>query len=609
MKKRVLSLLLVLVMMFSILPTAVFAAPRAVGDGTAQNPYQIGDVVSNDGSAQPQGATVANSYWVRTSDVPAQEILSCKQNEHDHASAGCEKRFETVTCSLEDHPTEGDVTTYTHPDGTTCTFDASRGAWVTSRENGYACGLEAHKHTKENGCYTTTPAYTLWTLTAKDNVQYGDLVISKTVRDTKNRNANTSYSFSVTLSDRNTPVTFTLKHGESYTIEDIPYGTTYTVRETPAADAYTSTISDPGNGKIQSAETKVTVVNEYKYTSYNNGLNLVKLDSKTNAPIQGAKFTLYANSACTTEVASSVSDAAGKLTIPVPSAGTYYLKETSTPAGYHSSDTVYTVTATETYLVKNAGTADAVTEVQLHIRVPNLVGTSSNEIDYVYTVKNTAIEYVDVTVKKVWAGISGVTPPESVKVVLYRDNDAYDTVTLKKSNGWSYVWENLPDAYVWTVDEIDVPSGYIKRVTNEGYYFTIINTKEFEDIEVSVKKEWYDVKEGTEHDPIRVYLYRDGEKYGSVYLSDNNNWKYTWEGLTDEFEWTVDEPNVPKDYRKSVSHSGYDFTIKNIHKDVPETGDNSSVLLWGILFMVNVCAFSVAAYFLFVSYKKNKFFR
>lgn len=605
MKKRVFSLLLALVMIFSILPTAALADSNAVGDGTAQNPYQIGDVVSNDGSAQPQGATVENSYWVRTSDVPAQETLSCELDEHDHALSGCEKRFETVACTLEDHPTEGDVTTYTHPDGITCTFDASQGAWVTSRENGYACDIEPHAHTKENGCYTIVPAYTTWTLTEKEQ-QYGDLVISKTVRDSKNRNAGTAYSFSVTLSDRNAPVTFSLKHGESYTIEDVPYDTTYTVRETSVPDAYISSISDPGNGKIQSAKTTVTVVNEYKYTSYNNGLNLVKLDSKTNAPIQGAKFTLYSNSACTSEVASAVSDASGHLNIPVPSAGTYYLKETSAPAGYHPNNTVYTVTATETYLVKNAGTADAVTEAKLQIRVDGLVGTSTNQIDYVYTVKNTAVQYVDVTVKKVWAGISNVTPPESVKVVLYRNGDAIETVTLNKSNSWSYVWEDLSDAYTWTLDEIDVPAGYVKKVTNEGYDFTITNTKEFEDIEVSVKKVWYDVDKNTEHDPIRVYLYRDGEKYGSVYLSDDNNWKHTWEGLTDEFEWTVDEANVPEGYKKSISRSDYAFTIKNIHKDVPATGDNSSVDFWCMLFMVNLCAFSAAAYFLVVSYKKSK---
>lgn len=48
MKKRALSLLLILVMIVSMLPCRAIAL--TLGDGTAEEPYQIGSTVTNDGS-------------------------------------------------------------------------------------------------------------------------------------------------------------------------------------------------------------------------------------------------------------------------------------------------------------------------------------------------------------------------------------------------------------------------------------------------------------------------------------------------------------------------------------------------------------------------------
>ena len=122
MKKRIISMLLTVLMVVSLFPSGALAAENAAGDGSAENPYQIGDIVINDGSAEPEGYTAANSRWTRTSDVPASESVACTLEEHDHAAAGCDD----------------------------------------------ACALEEHKHTVENGCITVTPAYTVWTLEQHD---------------------------------------------------------------------------------------------------------------------------------------------------------------------------------------------------------------------------------------------------------------------------------------------------------------------------------------------------------------------------------------------------------------------------------------------------------
>ena len=67
--------------------------------------------------------------------------------------------------------------------------------------------------------------------------------------------------------------------------------------------------------------------------------------------LQGAKFTLYTDAACTTPVANvgeitynnKVTDANGKLNFKGLDVGTYYLKETEAPSGYVKSTNVYKI--------------------------------------------------------------------------------------------------------------------------------------------------------------------------------------------------------------------------------------------------------------------------
>ena len=162
MKKRILSLTLVMVMLLSTVPVPVYA--ENLGNGSAEAPWQIGDTVTNDGAAAPEGTTAENSYWKRT-DVPAAATVVCQKEEHDHSVSGCEEIIASTDCLLEGHPTEGEETSFTHEDGTVCTYDAENNKWLTAMAAGFSCGLEAHTHTVEAGCIEESAAYTLWTLT------------------------------------------------------------------------------------------------------------------------------------------------------------------------------------------------------------------------------------------------------------------------------------------------------------------------------------------------------------------------------------------------------------------------------------------------------------
>ncbi|MBQ8830994.1 MAG: Cna B-type domain-containing protein [Oscillospiraceae bacterium] len=316
-------------------------------------------------------------------------------------------------------------------------------------------------------------------LTVTNEKKVGNLTITKSVVDDEGLYADAEYSFTLDCSDDAFDKTFTLKAGESLTVENIPWGTTYTLTEDTADAAFTSVTDDLGNGRIWADATDITVTNTYAYTFHNEPLTIVKVDADDSAKVlANAGFTLYADEALETKVYGEVfSDENGLVLLPIETAGTYYLAETTAPEGYRLSTSVYVVTAEEKNIVKNAGTADAVTSVEMHIRIEGLEGTTSNQIDYTYRIENTAVVTSEVSVTKIWYG-ANVDHPDSVNVTLYRDGEAFATITLSDANDWTHTWTDLDDEYEWTVDEPSVPSGYNKTVRRVGNDFTIVNTHE-----------------------------------------------------------------------------------------------------------------------------------
>jgi len=456
-------------------------------------------------------------------------------------------------------------------------------------------------------------------LTVENTKMRGNLVITKNVAGDENENRYTDaeYSFSVTLSDREEPVTFTLKAGERKVIENIPYGTNYTVVEDTIDAAFVSTIGN-ASGKVEAETTTVGATNTYTYKDNFPGLNLLKLDDETGVAIEGASFALYTDAECNTEpVVSGRTDKEGKLNLEVPYTAettVYYLKETAPAEGYHAKNTVYTVTATPDYVVVDAGTENACIEKQLVITVDGLGEPAANGIYALYTVTNTAIKPVVIKVEKVWDDNNDRNRPDSVTVVLYCNDDPVEEVKLNAANEWRYIWEGeeYTDENTWTVDEVDVPKGYTKIVTRDGDDWTITNTKDARYVDVSVTKEWKG-SDANRPDSILVTLYRNGEVYSVVKLGDGMGWSCTWEDLPAGYRWTVDEPDVPDGYTKRVYQSGYAFTIVNTYEgnnagvkdDNPNTGDSNNLFGWSTMCVVGILGAAWMGY-LFMDSRKKK---
>ncbi len=81
------------------------------------------------------------------------------------------------------------------------------------------------------------------------------------------------------------------------------------------------------------------------------------------------------------------------------------------------------------------------------------------------------------TVNKVWKNDKTSSRPKYVNVQLYRNGTAYgELVRLDASNNWTYTWKELDASYKWTVNEPNVPTGYVKTSKTNGNTWTITNT-------------------------------------------------------------------------------------------------------------------------------------
>ncbi|MEB3059619.1 Cna B-type domain-containing protein [Parvimonas micra] len=107
-----------------------------------------------------------------------------------------------------------------------------------------------------------------------------------------------------------------------------------------------------------------------------------------------------------------------------------------------------------------------------------------------------------------------------------------------------------------------------------------------ETVELSVRKVW----EGTKLDEVEIKLLANGKEIDTVFLSDNNNWKYTFKGLDKKdkngklIDYSVREV-VPKGYtaklEKDDVENGFVITNKKIPTKIIQTGDISHLYFIG----------------------------
>lgn len=195
-------------------------------------------------------------------------------------------------------------------------------------------------------------------------------------------------------------------------------------------------------------------------------------------------------------------------------------------------------------------------------KVEDLVATNT------YTVKT-----LDVTANKVWVN-GDPASHTTVKLQLYRNGQALgDPISTTDTASWADLptTDEFGQAYTYTVDELEVPDNYVKKVERTDNVFTITNTFTEGVTSHTVNKNWVG---GPDAKPsVQIELYRKvangiEEKVTDTMVTGIQNPitlpstnTYTWSNLPSktndgqEITYYAKEVGVASDYRVSYMTS------------------------------------------------------
>lgn len=237
----------------------------------------------------------------------------------------------------------------------------------------------------------------------------------------------------------------------------------------------------------------------------------------------------------------------GYVEIPNLSLRTYYLEETQAPKGFEKLTEDQTIVVNQKFNDKSENIIPAV-------------------------VKNGNIK-TSVTGKKSWSG--GPAEKPSIELQLYQNGismgeDYKVELDGSESVPWTHTWTDLNktdisgDDIKYTVDEVDVPSGYAKSYSGDGLIITNTYHSEIKDIKGT--KSWI----GGDHDrPSQIYLQlyrqiegREPEPIGSPVKLEKGVFEHVWK---EQEEHDINKKTYTY-FVKEVDENGQDFVPENYTK-------------------------------------------
>ena len=468
--------------------------------------------------------------------------------------------------------------------------------YETSAPTGYVTPSEPWRITVNNDCVVdahglqanSDGAYII------ENGKYpGILSITKKVEGYEMEEG-MHYYINVTLTDaENKPLTgsfngirlengsaiYELVKDATITFTGLPLGTKYTVEEVnfdgtalTGEEEYTSRLSTNATGTIDkeagTVVVNVTVTNIYEIPETSAVISVKKIVDGTGYNQDEAfEFTLSAAEEgipMPTETGNKVSIKAGETgsfgSITYTDTGIYYytVKETKgSTVGMSYDETEYPVTVVVSMNDEHKLTASVYYNVVM-TDIPEV------EIDARALVVTNTYRVTSVSGTKTWRVPEGTELPESITVILKRNESPVDSKKVTAEDDWSYEFTELPaysedgsTAYTYTVDEEPV-EGYITTVSGTNLINTITGTTS-----VSGTKTWR-APEGTElPESITVILNRNDEPVARKKVTAADDWSYEFTELpaysedgSTAYTYTVDEEPVAG-YNKEVD--GYDL--------------------------------------------------
>lgn len=369
----------------------------------------------------------------------------------------------------------------------------------------------------------------------------------------------------------------------------------YTVKELGEIVGYTTAYSDD----------TLTITNTHelfkRYVLEVEKVDAANLDKK----LAGAKFTVYADAACTEELGVITTGADGKGQMGNLLAGAYYLVETTVPAGYQLDSTVHEV-------VLGADDAKTVTvKLVNHALIGSLtlkktvVGSTSSNWNFDFDIELT----IDTGDKLAGAYNATLNGMATTVVFTETDNGAKATVTLKDGDtltilglrtGTEYTVTEQPGEFFTTTVNGEATNKASGEIAENAVSVVAFQNK-LELTDFSVKKEWHGLDAGENTPEISLTLYCNGEVYTTVTPKPTVGGLYIYENLPTMVNGVkavysvVEQPvdGFTTTYINAGDNEAETDCAYNggtiINSKIPQTGDNAHLLLWmGMLMLAAI---------------------
>lgn len=441
----------------------------------------------------------------------------------------------------------------------------------------------------------------------------------------KNGNSLTSYDATFEKIGENHVLRLTIPDGKKYTISytctiyGIP-GKSISLSNKSYWEGYESGSADVKEENFKfSGAVSVDTPPEIQLTKMDEHLNklkgaefkLYKLDQTKNDTAK--TVTINTTDVTTlTPVSTKTTPESGKLSFTKSADGIEYdtiyaLVESSAPEGFVLDETPMYVG-----IMKNYG--DSVNPV--YYTITNESAISGSEIQYIGNVlKVEMYNYpsTEITVTKIWDDTDNnddIRPHDGVTLQLLADGMIVPDKTVimrageegvtesEDGNTLTYTFTNLKKyngetEIVYTIEEVDVPTGYTDTYSDDE--LTVTNTHVIEHTNVHVTKIWDDGNDADGKRPadgVTLQLYADGvavegqivvlntDTAGVIESADKNEYSYTFVNLPMkkkgvDIVYSVQEVDVPEDYEEIRVNN---CTIKN--KYVPEKTTVEVTKIW-----------------------------
>lgn len=193
-------------------------------------------------------------------------------------------------------------------------------------------------------------------------------------------------------------------------------------------------------------------------------VKFTKKQSRTNAALSGATFTLYSDSECNNSIGTATSDDNGLVKFTLESSytgSTVYFKETGVPEGYLENNEKYTVSSialgetpeNDTYEITGNGGAD--TRLSGSFSGGYVIMNKPSAIDLkIVKVAEDGTTYLDEAVFKLLHNSEAIAPTDTSGI--QQDGSSYKMTSGE--TGLTYI--NLIDG-TYTLTEVGAPDGYI----------------------------------------------------------------------------------------------------------------------------------------------------